>query len=109
MPRKARKPAAARSPGCNGFCMDLHCPSCWTWLAEATSVDKWFDVIDPKPTLLVLDLDEPTFAVLQREAADHKTSIETVATVLLREWAEGKGERVPRREAAPFAGANRGR
>jgi hypothetical protein len=105
MPRKARKPVpVARSPGCNGFCMDLHYPSCWAWLAEATSVDQWFNAADVKPTLLVLDLDEPTFAVLQREAADHQTSIETVALVLLQEAAAeivaGKeGSKAPRRGA----------
>jgi hypothetical protein len=69
--------------------MDLKCPTCWAWIREATSPDKWFDVIDPKPTLLVIDLDEPTFAVLQKEAADHKASIETVVTVLLQEAAAG--------------------
>jgi hypothetical protein len=59
--------------------------------------DDWFGLTNPKPhpTRVILDLDEPTFAVLQREAADHKTSMETVVSVLLREWAEGKWKLLP--------------
>jgi hypothetical protein len=53
--------------------------------------DDWFGLTNPNPhpTRLVLDLDGPTFAVLQREAAEHKTPIETVALVLLQEAAAG--------------------
>jgi len=91
MPRKARKPAAAaRSPACTGMCLDVECPTCWSWVQKMLA-DDWFGLTNPKPhpTLLVLDLDELTFAALQREAADHKASIETVALVLLQEAAAG--------------------
>jgi hypothetical protein len=104
MPRKARKPAAtAPSTGCTGVCLDVECPTCWGWIEKILVADDWFGLTNPKPhpTRIIIDLDEPTFAVLQREAADHKTPIETVVTVLLREWTEGKAERVPRREAFP--------
>ena len=68
--------------------MDVECPTCWGWVQKMLA-DDWFGVTQPKPhpTRIILDLDEPTFAVLEHEAAEHKTPIETVATVLLREWA----------------------
>lgn len=88
MPRRSRKPAAAPSPGCTGMCLDMNCPTCWAWVQEMIA-DDWFGVTQPKPhpTRIIVDLDEPTFAVLEHEAAEHKTPIETVATVLLQEAA----------------------
>jgi len=91
MPRKARKPApAATSPECSGFCIDVDCPTCWAWVQKMLA-DDWFGLTNPKPhpTRVVLDLDEPTLVVLQREAAEHKTPVETVALVLLQEAAAG--------------------
>lgn len=104
MPRKPAPPAP--SPECNGFCMDMQCPSCWAWLAEATSVEQWLKAAAPAPTRLIIDLDEPTFDVLQREASRYKAQIETVAKVLLQEAAAGiaagqGGRKVPRRVASP--------
>lgn len=90
MPRRSRKPDAAPSTECGGmFCMNTNCPTCWAWLTDATSIESWFKPVDPPQhqTRLIIDLDEPTFDVLQREAVDHKTPIETVATVLLQEAA----------------------
>jgi hypothetical protein len=99
MPRRSRKPVpTAPSTDCQGFCLDFNCHSCRAWLAEATSVEQWFKVADAKPTLLVIDLDEPTYTVLQKEAADHKTSVETVAKVLLQEAAAkiaAEGSKMP--------------
>jgi hypothetical protein len=89
MPRRSRKPAAvAPSQACSGMCLDVECPTCWSWVQKMLA-DDWFGLTNPKPhpTRIVLDLDEPTFAVLQREATDHKASIETVALVLLQEAA----------------------
>jgi hypothetical protein len=65
--------------------------------------DDWFGLTNPKPhpTRVILDLDKPTFAVLQREAANYKTSMETVATVLLQEAAEGI-RKAPRRGASSW-------
>ncbi len=102
MLRKSRKPApSAPSPACPGFCIDVDCPTCWGWI-EKMLADDWFGLTNPKPhpTRVILDLDKPTFAVLQREAADHKTSMETVATVLLQEAAEGI-RKAPRRGHLP--------
>lgn len=106
MPRKAPKPApAAPSQACTGMCLDMNCPTCWGWVQKMLA-DDWFGVTQrkPHPTRIILDLDEPTFAVLEHEAAEHKTPIETVATVLLQEAAAeiavGQEGKNPRRGAS---------
>lgn len=87
MPRESRKPDPPA--GCPGFCLDADCPACWESLAKATSVEQRFEPVQPKPTKLVIDLDERTHAVLQRKAAYHRTPTEAVALVLLQEKAAG--------------------
>lgn len=68
--------------------MDVECPTCWGWVQKMLA-DDWFGLTQPKPhpTRIILDLDEPSFAVLEHEAAEHKTPIEIVALVLLQEAA----------------------
>ena len=76
--------------------MNVNCPNCCRSVIDMKSPEFWSH-FDPSqaPSKATVD-QEDTYAVLLREATNHKTTVATATWVLLQEAAEGL-RKIPRR------------
>lgn len=79
----------ANSGACRG-CMDLMCAVCFGDLARGLYDDDDLDALHaPEPWRMVVEIDDDTYAALDR-AAGRSMTLEDAARAVLREWAKAR-------------------